>query len=142
MKRLVITTLALSLLTGCGGDDTDARKQKTDAMAAEFRKQFTEGKVSATEPAAPEKRKANKKPKPVASSGGAKLDLTPEQRDLYIEARTMCGLVPPSQVAGDFGMSPDSNPAAIARRYARAYPDPGLNGAAELGCYAGLVARD
>lgn len=88
---------------------------------------------------APERQKA----KPVVkSSSGAKLDLTPEQRDLYIEARTVCGLVPPAQVAGDFGMSPDSNPAAIARRYARAYPDPGLNGAAELGCYAGLVARD
>ena len=152
MKRLTPLLLAAVLLAGCGGDE----KRPEDYPRGTWKRDYAEmhksihGEYPDTVPPAAQfdpapthkpKPKPRPKPKPVTTSSGAVLTLTPRQRELFIEARTVCGLVPAAQVAGDFGMDPNSSLTAISRRYARAYKDLDLNSTAEFGCYSGLVDR-
>ena len=156
MKRLVPIVLALALLTGCG----DNTKSPEDYPQGTWKRDYAEmykgihgeypdhvpsaAEFAPTKPAPKEpkaKPKLTPKPNPAVTSSGAKLDLSPKERETWELAKGACD-TSVADAAADFGMSRSAGAMAVAERYARAYPDPGLNAAALMGCYAGLVARD
>jgi hypothetical protein len=63
--------------------------------------------------------------------------LNVSQRDVYEEARIICGLKSPRDVAGDFDLK-TTNPDVIATRYARGYVA-SLKQPAYEGCFKGLT---
>jgi hypothetical protein len=121
----------LGFLGGCGGDDeaadnTPPKQDKANTKADPPVPQDTTEKDDA--PSADKASKYSDDPIP---------GLTVSQRDVYEEAKTLCGLSSPRAVAADFGLN-TTDPGTIAQRYARGYQGT-VKQAAFDGCYTALL---
>lgn len=123
LRRGIVLVALFSFLGACGDDNEAA--DNAPAAADPGVAQDT-----AKQDAAPSTGKASR------YSDDPIRGLTVTEREVYQEARIVCGLKSPRAVAADFGLN-TSDPVTIAQRYARGY-EASVKQAAYEGCFTGL----
>jgi hypothetical protein len=141
------------LVPACGGDDESvpsSKKQQdliveTDKPSADAQEQAPEQQEANEKADAPvpqddeSTEKPEKQPDDDTPEWSTENEprLTVSQQDVYEEAKILCGLNTPREVARDFSLT-TTNPDVIAKRYARGYFE-ALKPPAYVGCFDGLT---
>lgn len=135
----IMTVVVASILAGVGlGVLTDSCGTSTSEVPKESKPRAKSQNERTDDKSLPQETKAREFV--VETFQGHKMSFGGRvERDAFKTGQGACGSSPASEVARDLGMNPNSDLSAIAEEFGSVYSTLSIRGAAELGCYDGLV---